>query len=50
VMTHADLRAVNALAGQNEVTPRAGKGAAIDGATLAVSLPPYSYQMLRVKL
>jgi alpha-L-arabinofuranosidase len=50
VMTHADLEAVNDLKKPNEVVPKKGKGAKVADGTLSVSLPPYSYQMLRVKL
>ena len=50
VMTHKQLDAVNTAANQTNVAPRAGKSAKVDGATLTVSLPPYSYQMLRIKL
>ena len=50
VMTHASLEAVNTSADQNNVAPQKGSGAKIDGTTLKVQLPPYSYQMLRVKV
>jgi alpha-N-arabinofuranosidase len=50
VMTHADLRAVNDLKNQNAVAPKKGKGAKLADGVLSVSLPPYSYQMIRVKL
>lgn len=50
VMTHADLRAANTLQNQAEVAPRKGSGAQVDGAELTAKLPPYSYQMLRLKL
>ena len=49
VMTHADLRAVNTADNQHEVAPSKGSGAAIDGTRLTAALPPYSYQMLRLK-
>ena len=50
VMTHPDLKAVNTAKKQDEVAPKKGDGAKIDGDTLSVRLPPYSYQMVRVKL
>ena len=50
VMTHRDLRAVNTGADQNNVVPTKGSGAKVDGKVLSVKLPPYSYQMIRVKV
>jgi alpha-N-arabinofuranosidase len=50
VMTHADLKAVNSPENQGNVGPRNGTGAEIAGGKLALSLPPYSYQMIRLKL
>ncbi|MBB4008755.1 arabinosylfuranosidase ArfA [Allorhizobium taibaishanense] len=50
VMTHADLKAVNSLEQMMEVAPRAGDGLVIDGASLAGTFPPMSYQMIRIKL
>jgi alpha-N-arabinofuranosidase len=50
VMTHADLRAVNTAANQNNVVPVKGTGAKVDGKLLSVKLKPYSYQMIRVKV
>jgi alpha-L-arabinofuranosidase len=50
VMTHKQLEATNTLKAQTNVEPRDGKGAKVEGATLRVSLPPYSYQMLRLKV
>ena len=50
VMTHADLKAVNTAGKQDEVKPRQGSGASLADGTLSVSLPPYSYQMVRVKI
>ncbi len=49
-MTHKQLGAANTLADQGNVAPKDGKGANVDGATLKVSLPPYSYRMLRVNV
>ncbi|WMT87647.1 alpha-N-arabinofuranosidase [Pelagibacterium sp. 26DY04] len=48
VMTHGDLNAVNTSAKPDEVAPRKGEGASVSGDTLSVSLPPYSYQMVRL--
>ena len=50
VMTHQVLEAVNTATDQTNVVPHKGKGALVDGGTLSVALPPYSYQMIRVKL
>ena len=50
VMTHTQLTAVNTAKDQTNVAPRDGAGAAVDGASLKVRLPPHSYQMLRVKV
>jgi alpha-N-arabinofuranosidase len=50
VMTHSDLKAVNTAKNQDEVKPRQGEGAKVDGDKLSVKLPPYSYQMVRVKI
>ena len=49
VMTHADLEATNTAGNPGNVVPKAGSGAAVSGDTLKVSLPPYSYQMIRLK-
>lgn len=50
VMTHTDLKAVNTAKRQDEVKPRKGEGAKAANGKLTVSLPPYSYQMVRVKI
>ena len=50
VMTHGSLEAVNSLADQAKVVPTQGSGALIEGNILKVSLPPHSYQMLRLKV
>ena len=50
VMTHESLKAVNTGKKQDEVAPRKGSGAKLADGKLSVSLPPYSYQMVRVKL
>ena len=49
VMTHGNLEAVNTARNQTEVAPRAGSGARVADGRLSVSLPPYSYQMVRVR-
>jgi alpha-L-arabinofuranosidase len=50
VMTHNNLEAVNVARDQNAVAPRKGSGAKAENGGLSVSLPPYSYQMVRVKV
>jgi alpha-L-arabinofuranosidase len=50
VMTHTMLDAVNSATQQNNVTPKKGTGAVIEGNILKVSLPPYSYHMVRLKV
>jgi alpha-N-arabinofuranosidase len=50
VMTHSNLEAVNTADNQNEVGPKKGTGAKVDGDRLQASLPPYSYQMIRLKV
>ena len=50
VMTHVNLQATNTRGNQNEVVPSRGSGAVVDGSRVTVSLPPYSYQMLRLKV
>jgi alpha-N-arabinofuranosidase len=49
VIAHPDLEAVNSPQKPNEVAPRDGSGAKVDGNTLTVALAPYSYQMIRLK-
>ena len=49
VMTHERLEAVNTLQRPDTVVPRKGAGATVEGGTLSLQLPPYSYQMVRVK-
>jgi len=44
-MTHALLAATNSLQAQNNVVPRDGTGAKVEGTVLRVRLPTYSYQM-----
>jgi len=50
VMTHSDLTAVNSLTNQAAVAPRQGSGAQVADGRLQAKLPPYSWQMIRVKL
>jgi alpha-N-arabinofuranosidase len=50
VMTHNNLEAVNIARNQDEVAPRKGTGAQVNNATLSLSLSPYSYQMVRIKV
>lgn len=50
VMTHANLEAVNTATNQTEVAPRKGSDASIADGRLSAKLPPYSYQMIRVKV
>jgi alpha-N-arabinofuranosidase len=49
VMTHKDLEATNSAKDQGNVAPKAGSGATVDNGRLKASLPPYSYQMIRLK-
>jgi alpha-N-arabinofuranosidase len=50
VMTHALLEATNSLTNQSNVTPAKGNGAKVSDGAVHVSLPPYSYQMIRLKV
>ena len=50
VMTHNNLEAVNVARDQNAVAPRKGTGITLADGLLTASLPPYSYQMVRVKI
>lgn len=50
VMTHTDLRATNSAENPNNVVPKPGSGAAVKDGRLSLSLPPYSYQMVRLKV
>ena len=50
VMTHPSLEAVNTAGKPDEVVPVDGTGAVADGSTVTLSLPPLSYQMLRLKV
>ncbi|NMA97060.1 MAG: alpha-N-arabinofuranosidase, partial [Phyllobacteriaceae bacterium] len=49
VMTYPDLKAVNTAQEQDKVAPRKGSGAELGAGKLSVLLPPYSYQMIRVR-
>jgi alpha-N-arabinofuranosidase len=50
VMVHERLDAANTLAHPDNVVPRTGQGARVEGQSLRVQLPPHSYQMLRLKI
>jgi alpha-N-arabinofuranosidase len=50
VMSNADLDAVNTLSAPLAVAPKKGSGGEVKDEQLTASLPPYSYQMLRVGL
>ena len=50
VMTHTNLRATNTLTAPDTVVPRKGSGTVVSDGTLTASLPPHSWQMIRVKL
>ena len=50
VMKHDSLEAVNTAGNLDNVAPRKGTGAEIEDGMIKVSLPPYSYQMIRVKV
>ena len=50
VMTHEILEAVNTATNQSNVVPTKGTGAKIEDGKVTVSLPPYSYQLLRLKV
>ena len=49
-MTSADLEAVNTLKAPLSVTPRKGSNAAVADDLLTAKLPPYSYQVIRLRL
>jgi alpha-N-arabinofuranosidase len=48
VMTFPDLKATNTLDNPLRVVPRAGSGVSTDGPTIALRLPPHSWQVIRV--
>lgn len=50
VMTHADLKAVNSSENPFKVGPKKGSDAKVTDGKLSLSLPAYSYQMVRLKL
>jgi len=50
VMTHANLQAVNTAKDPDAVVPKKGAGATVADGKLSLKLPPYSYQMVRVKV
>jgi Alpha-L-arabinofuranosidase len=50
LMVHEDLNAVNSAANPDNVRPQTGSGAKAEGGSLTVSLPPHSYQMVRLSV
>jgi alpha-N-arabinofuranosidase len=48
VLSHPDPEAVNSPAAPETVVPRTQSGARIDGQRLAVTLPPLSWNVLRL--
>lgn len=50
LIAHNDLTATNTKDNPDNVAPRKGDGAKIDGDGLSLTLPPYSYSMVRVQL
>ncbi|HEX5140116.1 MAG TPA: alpha-N-arabinofuranosidase [Dehalococcoidia bacterium] len=50
MMVHANLQATNTMMNQEEVVPKRGSGTAVEDNRVAVSLPPYSYHMLRLEI
>lgn len=50
VMVDSDLEAANTLQHQGRITPKPGTGAVVTDGVLLARLPPYSYQMIRLKL
>ena len=49
-MTSANLDAANTLKNQVAVTPAKGANARVRDGLLTATLPPYSYQMIRLSL
>ena len=50
LIKHDDLEATNTQDAPDNVAPQPGSGARVENGALAVSLPPYSYSMIRVHL
>jgi alpha-N-arabinofuranosidase len=50
IIRHEDLTATNTMQAPDNVSPKTGDGARLEGAGLRLSLPPYSWSMVRVKL
>jgi alpha-N-arabinofuranosidase len=50
LIRHDDLEARNTKEAPNTVVPQRGRGAALDGAALILTLPPHSYSMISVRL
>ena len=50
LITHEDLEARNTLENKNNVVPKQGNGAKITDGGISLTLPPYSYSVVRVQL
>lgn len=50
IIAHDDLEATNTMAAPDNVAPRRGDGAKLAGEGLSLSLPPYSWSMVKVTL
>lgn len=50
LIKHDDLEARNTRDNQTNVVPRPGNGATLDHGALSLTLPPYSYSLIRVQL
>ena len=50
LIQHDDLNATNTQDAPDRVSPRKGDGARMDNGKLSLTLPPYSYSMVRVQL
>ena len=48
VMTHPDLRAVNSMDQPDRIAPKPGTGAVVEDRVLHLTLPPHSWQMIKV--
>ena len=48
VMTHPDLGAINSMDQPDRIAPRAGTGAVVEDRILHLTLPPHSWQMIKV--
>jgi len=50
LIVHDSLEATNTMEAPDNVAPRKGDGARLEGAGLSLSLPPHSYSMVRIML